>query len=306
MSSFVFRTVLMGSLLTLGPAFAEIIRNGRGEVVSLWPIPAARVRIKNDGVKLSYVVRMNDNREVSLQPSEVLHIMGLTLDGFTALSPIAYARESIGLGIAATEYGSRFFSNDATPGFVLVHPNKLSKEASTRLAETWNAAHQGSSAARKTAVLEEGLKPERIGIPPEDSQFLETRKFQVEEIARIFRIPPHMIAALDRATFSNIEHQGLEFVVHTLRPWLVAWEQEINRKFFPKGDYFAEFLVDGLLRGDVASRFSAYATAVTNGWFSPNDVRRLENMNPIDGGDQYFRPLNMTPITESSRELPVV
>jgi hypothetical protein len=228
----------------------------------------------------------------------VWHLRGLSSDGLVGLSPIQLMRQAIGLGMATEEFGARFFGNDARPGGVLQHPGVLGNEAFERLQSSWETRHGGLSNSHRVAILEEGMQYSQIGIPPEDAQFLETRKFQVTEIARAFRVPPHMLADLERATFSNIEHQSIEFVVHSIRPWLVRWEQSIQQQLMLDRDrqkYFAEFVVDGLLRGDTVSRYQAYATGRQNGWLSANDIRTLENMNPVDGGDIYLVPLNMVP-----------
>jgi HK97 family phage portal protein len=193
-----------------------------------------------------------------------------------------------------TEYGAKFFANGASPGGVLEHPGVVKDPA--RIRESWNAVYQGSGNAHRVAVLEEGMKFQPIGIPPEQAQFLETRKFQTEEICRIFRVPPHLVSNLDRATFSNIENQSISFVVHTIRPWLVRLEQGMNKALLSKsekGQYFVGFVVDGLLRGDYASRMQGYAIGIQNGFLSPNDVRTLENMNTIEHGDVYAMNGNM-------------
>jgi len=222
----------------------------------------------------------------------VLHIPGLGFDGLIGYSPIAMAKNAIGLAIATEEYGAKFFANGAAPSGVLEHPGTIKDPI--RVKESWNSAYQGSANAHKIAVLEEGMKYTPIGIAPEQAQFLETRKFQIDEIARIFRVPPHMLADLEKSSFSNIEQQSLEFVKYTLDPWVVRWEQSMCRVLFSeseKSSYFIKFNVDGLLRGDYASRMSGYATARQNGWMSTNDIRELENLDRISpdlGGDLYL------------------
>lgn len=312
MTSFVWRETLMGHLALWGNAYSEIERNQAGEVIGLWPLRPDRTWPERDpkSGKLVYKTLLPDGKGVVLPADRVLHIPGLSFDGLVGYSPIRLAREAIGLALAAEEFGARFFANDARPGGVLEHPGKLSQEAHERLRKSWEEMHQGLSKKHRIAILEEGMKFHEVSIPPEDAQFLETRKFQVTEIARIFRIPPHLLGDLERATFSNIEHQSIEFVVHTIRPWLVRWEQAINTKLFSEAErrvYFAEFLVDGLLRGDIESRYRAYAIGRQNGWLSANDIRELENMNPIPGGDIYLIPLNMVPAgsggTEANRSV---
>lgn len=291
MAAFTLRETLMAHVLLWGNGYAEIERNVRGDVIGLWPLmPDKTDVIRKDGVK-HYVTRVN-GQLIRLEDRNVLHISGLSHDGLKGYSPITLMRESLGLTIAAEEFGARMFSNNARPSGVLQSPGKLSPEAAQRLKESWSSIHQGLSNAHRVAILEEGLTWSQMSINPDDAQFLETRKLQKTEVATMFNIPPHMIGDLEHATFSNIEHQGIQFVVHTIRPWLVRWEQEINRKLFD-GDYFGEHIVDGLLRGDVKSRYDAYAVGRQWGWLSTNDVRALENQNPVEGGDLYLTPMNM-------------
>ena len=237
---------------------------------------------------------------VKLQPPDVLHIPGLGFDGLVGYSPIAMAKNAIGLSIAAEEYGSKFFANGATPSGILEYPGTVKDP--DRVRESWNAGFGGSSNAHKVAVLEEGMKYTPISISPNEAQFLETRKFQIDEIARMFRVPPHMVGDLDKSSFSNIEQQSLEFVKYTLDPWVSRWEQSIARRLFSeeeKKKYFVKFNVDGLLRGDYQSRMQGYATARQNGWMSANDIRELENLDRIpaeEGGDLYLINGNMLPL----------
>ncbi len=294
MTSFVFRETLMSHLLLWGNAYAQIIRDGRGNVLALYPLLPDRITLDRSlNGELFYEYRQDTGYAI-LRPEDVLHIPGLGFDGLVGYSPIAMAKNAIGMAIATEEYGAKFFANGANPGGVLEHPGVVKDPA--RIRESWNAVYQGSGNAHRIAVLEEGMKFQSIGIPPEQAQFLETRKFQTEEICRIFRVPPHLVANLDKATFSNIENQSISFVVHTIRPWLVRLEQGMNRallKSSEKGQYFVGFVVDGLLRGDYASRMQGYAVGIQNGFFSPNDVRAFENMNAIEHGDIYAMNGNM-------------
>ena len=297
MSSFVFRETLMTHLLLWGNAYAQIIRNGKGEVIALYPLMPDRMTVDRDSkgqLYYEYTVSMDDAPTVKgslvrLHPSDVLHIPGLGFDGLVGYSPIAMAKNAIGMAIACEEYGAKFFANGAAPGGVLEHPGTIKDPQ--RVRESWQSTFGGSGNSNKIAVLEEGMKYTPIGISPEQAQFLETRKFQINEIARIFRVPPHMVGDLEKSSFSNIEQQSLEFVKYTLEPWLVRWEQSIQRTLFSpeeKKRYFAKFNVEGLLRGDYASRMTGYATARQNGWMSANDIRELENMDRIpaeEGGD---------------------
>lgn len=308
MTSFSLRETLMGHVATWGNAYAEIEFNQAGEINALWPLRPDRMRVKRENGRLIYIYRLPDRvggREKTLDMERVFHLRGLGGNGIVGYSPIQLAKQAVGLALAAEEFGGRFFGNDARPGVVLQHPGKLSEEAHKRLRQSWETRHGGLEKSHRVAILEEGLAVKEIGLPPGDAQFLETRRFQISEIARIFRVPPHMIGDLERATFSNIEQQSLEFVIYTIWPWLVRWEQEIKRSLFTPAEskiYFAEFLVEGLLRGDIQSRYQAYATARQWGWMSANDVRRLENMNPVSGGDTYLIPLNMIPAGQAGLE----
>lgn len=300
MTSFVFRETLMGHLLIWGNAYAQIIRDGRGKVIALYPLLPDKITVDRTEKGELYYVYNKDGLLYSLRSSEVLHIPGLGFDGLVGYSPIAMAKNAIGMAIATEEYGSKFFANGANPGGVLEHPGVVKDPA--RIRESWNAVYQGSGNAHRVAVLEEGMKFQSIGIPPEQAQFLETRKFQLNEIARIFRIPPHMVGDLDKSSFSNIEQQSLEFVMYTLDPWVIRWEQAIQRALFSpaeKKEYFAKFNVNGLLRGDYQSRMEGYAVGRQNGWLSADDIRELEDMNKLPegcGGGKYLVNGNMVDI----------
>ena len=311
MSSFVFRETLMTHLLLWGNAYAQIIRNGRGEVMALYPLMPDRMAVDRDDkgqLYYEYTTSADDapiskGSIVRLKPSDVLHIPGLGFDGLVGYSPIAMAKNAIGLAIATEEYGSKFFANGAQPSGVLEHPGTIKDPQ--RVRDSWMSQFGGSANSNKIAVLEEGLKYTPISISPEQAQFLETRKFQLNEIARIFRVPPHMVGDLEKSSFSNIEQQSLEFVKYTLEPWLVRWEQSIQRTLFSadeKKRYFVRFNVEGLLRGDYASRMNGYAVGRQNGWMSANDIRELENLDRIpaeEGGDLYLINGNMTKLKDA-------
>ena len=311
MSSFIFRETLMTHLLLWGNAYAQIIRNGKGEVVALYPLMPNKMQVDRDeNGELYYIyTRSSDEAKtmegvtVYLTPRDVLHIPGLGFDGLVGYSPIAMAKNAIGLAIAIEEYGAKFFANGAAPSGVLEHPGTI-KDPS-RLRENWNSTFGGSANSGKVAVLEEGMKYTPISISPEQAQFLETRKFQIDEIARIFRVPPHMVGDLEKSSFSNIEQQSLEFVKYTLDPWVIRWEQSLSRALLnedEKRKYFFKFNLEGLLRGDYESRMSGYAVARQNGWMSANDIRELENMDKIpaeDGGDLYLINGNMLPLNKA-------
>lgn len=305
MTSFVFRETLMTHLLLWGNAYAQIIRNGKGEVIALYPLMPNRMEVNRDSNGMLYYVYQKSSDDaptlegssVILSPSEVLHVPGLGFDGLVGYSPIAMAKNAIGLSMAAEEYGAKFYANGAAPSGVLEHPGVLKDPAKVR--DSWNAAFGGSSNSHKVAVLEEGLKYTPISISPNEAQFLETRKFQIDEIARIFRVPPHMVGDLEKSSFSNIEQQSLEFVKYTLDPWVVRWEQSLSRALLSeteKKSYFFKFNLEGLLRGDYQSRMQGYSIGIQNGFMCPNDVRELENLDLIPdelGGNKYMVNGNM-------------
>ena len=301
MTSFVMRETMLTHLLLWGNSYSQIIRSGRNKIIALYPLLPDRMEVDRDSKgKLTYTYTTAEGLQVKLDPLDVLHIPGLGFDGIMGYSPIALEKNAIGLGIAAEEYGSRFFQNGARPSGVLTHPNTVKDPK--RLRESWNAAYGGSANGSKVAILEESMTFTPISLPNNEAQFLETRKFQVEEICRIFRVPPHLVGNLDRATFSNIENQSIDFAVHTIRPWLVRIEQAMNRALFAdseKGHFYVQFNIDGLMRGDYKSRMEGYSIGRQNGWLSANDIRSLENMNPIpaeEGGDTYLINGNMVPI----------
>ena len=306
MTSFVFREVMLAHLLLYGNSYSQIIRSGKNTVVGLYPLLPDHMDVDRDSKgNLTYTYTTSDGKTVVIKPQDILHIPGLGFDGIIGYSPIALEKNAIGLGIASEEYGSKFFSNGARPSGILTHPNTVKNPKAVR--ESWNSAYGGSSNSNRVAILEEGMTFTPLSIPSNEAQFLETRKFQVDEICRIFRVPPHLVGNLEHATFSNIEHQSIDFAVHTIRPWLVRIEQSMNRALFTdqeKGRFYVQFNIDGLMRGDYKSRMEGYAIARQNGWMSANDIRALENQNPIpkeEGGDAYLVNGNMIPITTAMK-----
>ena len=312
MTSFVFRETLMSHLLIWGNAYAQVIRDGAGRVLGLYPLLPDKMDVQRDDKGNIYYVYSRNSDEnpmfkeygnIKLKAEDVLHIPGLGFDGLIGYSPIAMAKNAVGMTLACEEYGASFFANGANPGGVLEHPGVLKDPSKVR--ESWNSVYRGVNNAHKIAVLEEGMKYQQIGIPPEEAQFLETRKFQINEIARLYRIPPHMVGDLDKSSFSNIEQQSLEFVKYTLDPWVIRWEQSLQRSLLlpgEKGKYFIKLNVDGLLRGDYQSRMNGYAVGRQNGWFSANDIREMENMNPIpdeEGGNLYLINGAMTKLADA-------
>ena len=307
MTSFIWREQMMTQILLRGNSYSQIVRNGKTAIMSIYPLLSSNMTVdRDDSGALTYKYQMADENTITLSPAEVLHIPGMGFDGIMGYSPIALMKTTLGLTLAAEEYGSKVFGNGATPAGVLTHPNRLKDPE--KLRNAWNAAYGGSANAGKIAILEEGMKFERISMPNSEAQFLETRKFQVSEICRIYRVPPHMVGDLEHATFSNIEHQSISFAVHTIRPWLVRIEQSMNKALFSKnerGKYFVKFNMDGLMRGDYKSRMEGYAIARQNGWMSADDIRGLENLNPIGaakGGEEYLVNGNMIPIKQAGQK----
>ena len=312
MSSFVFRETLMSHLLIWGNAYVQIIRDRSGNVISLYPLLPDKMSVHRDSRGILYYKYQRQTEEnpnitetgtVILPQEDVLHVPGLGFDGLIGYSPIALAKNAIGMTLATEEYGASFFRNGANPGGVLEHPGILKDPK--RVRDSWNEVYKGVANAHKVAVLEEGMKYTQIGIPPEEAQFLQTRKFQINEIARLYRIPPHMVGDLEKSSFSNIEQQSLEFVKYTLDPWVVRFEQSFKRALFlpeEKKTHFIKFNVDGLLRGDYQSRMNGYAVGRQNGWLSTNDIRELEDLNLLsdeEGGNLYLINGNMTKLKDA-------
>ena len=300
MTSFSFRETMMTHLLLWGNAYAQIIRDGKNNILAIYPLLPENVEVDRDSQgRIYYIYHAFTNekpgkkdQDIIFRYDEILHIPGLGFNGLIGFSPIAMMKNALGTTLAVEKYGSAFFKNGAQPSGVLEHPGVLKNPE--RIRDAWNSTYGGPGNAHKVAVLEEGMQYKAISLPPEDSQFLSTRQFGVNEICRIFRVPPHMVQDLEHATFSNIEHQSIDFVVHTLTPWLVRFEQAIIKDLLlpeEQDTYFPKFNVDGLLRGDYQSRMQGYATGISNGFLSPNDVRRLEQLDPIPeekGGSDYY------------------
>ena len=311
MSAMSFKETLQGHAITWGNAFAEIQwDNDIGAPVALWPLRPDRMQVGRDSQtkEIIYAYKLQDGTTYRFTADRIFHIPGFGFDGLIGYDTIYLAREAIGMAMAMEEYGARFFGNGANPGGVLEHPHTLSAASQDNLRKSWNDMHQGLSNQHRIAILEEGMTFKSIGIPPENAQFLESRKFQLGEIARLLHIPPHMLADLDRATFSNIEHQSIEFVQYSLGPWITRWEETCNRKLLVGGEkyiFFCEFLVDALLRGDSAARATFYKELFYLGALSPNDIREKENMNPIDdeNGDKYFVQANMMPLEMAGKQV---
>ena len=300
MTSTDWRETQMANMCLWGNCYSQIIGTNGGRITGLWPMLSRYMTIDRDRQgNLIYKTSEPGAKTPVLSAEQTLHVRMMSLNGILGMSPISLARQAIGLGMATEQFGASFFGNGANPGLVIEHPGTLSPEAYAHLQASTAERHEGPDNAHKTMILEEGMKIEKIGVPNNDAQFLETRRFQISEIARWFRIPPHMVGDLERSTFSNIEHQGLDFLIYTMRPWLTRWEQAQNRSLLlprERNTLYFEFLVDSLLRIDIVTRYNAYATAIQWGYKSRNEVRVDENMNPVPGGDVLLTPLNMAPM----------
>jgi len=296
MTALEWRELMISHCLLCGNGYSEKEIDNAGKIRALWPLRPDKMEDMQRGAngQLYYLYRMPDQTQRAIPSYRIHHLKGLG-NGLMGYSPIMQAaKQAIGLSLAAEEYGARFYSNGARPGLIFRHPGKLTDQAAKRLKESFAAEHQGLSNAHRTKILEEGMDVTTIGIANNEAQFLETRKFQVTEIARIYRVPPHMLADLDRATFSNIEQQSINFVMYTLMPWLVRHEQAIYRDLLTESErrtMFAKYNVEGMLRGDTLSRYQSYQVAVNNTILTPNEIRELEDRNPIEGGDVLFTPV---------------
>jgi len=301
MTDFNFRESCQAHLCLHGNAYIAIKRNEAGQPVSLIPVHPDRVKVRVYKDEKFYTI---DDGKETFDDTEMIHIVGLSFDGIVGKSVIEAARESIGLGLAADQFGGAFFGNGANVNTVLTHPGRLSDEAYKRLMASWQRRYAGLDNAHKTAILEEGMNLQKVSISPSESQFLETRQFGVVDIARFFRIPLAYLGSLENSsTRANIEEQGIQFQRNTILPWVKRWEAEFNRKLFPNGeDYYIRFNMDGLLRGDISSRYSSYATARQWGWLSVNDIRKFEGLDNIDNGDTYLQPLNMVDVATDNTD----
>lgn len=296
-TSFEWREMMMGHLVLRGNHYSYKNRVNRGrEIRELIPLHPDRMDVEQlSDMALRYHYITPDGQQRTFEQDEIFHVRGMSENGVVGMHPIGYQRESIGHYLAAERHGASFFGNGAFPGAAFKHQGTLSDQAHENLKRDLQEDYGGGNSG-KPILLEEGMEWQQLSVSNEDSQFLETYKHKRTEIASIFRVPPHMIGDLERATFSNIEQQSLDFVVYTLLPWLRRIEQAILRDLVPdqmRAILYAEHLVEGLLRGDMAARKDFYASAINWGWMNPNEVREKENMNPRDGGDEYMIPGNV-------------
>lgn len=303
MSAMSFRETLTSHILSWGNCYAEKEVDFFGNVKALWPWPPNKVEVYRDENtrELFYLVQVDESGvKKRFRRDQVLHIPGLSFNGIMGYSPIGKMREAVGMASALEEFGARFFGSGTHPGLIVSHPGKLSPDANKNLKDSLAAGYSGLGKTHRLLLLEEGMKPEKIGIPPNEAQFLESKRFQLAEIARIYRMPLHKLQEYEKGmAFASVEQFSLDYVVGTLTPWLVRFEQAYNWQLFStdtlRRRYFWEHLVAGLLRGDLKTRYDAYAVGRNWGWLSADDVREFENMNPLpDGkGEIYLQPLNM-------------
>jgi HK97 family phage portal protein len=305
------RECLSAHVLTWGNGYAEIVRNTYGQVVELWPITPSRVTPKMADGSLVYEIRMDIGAPVTLPREKVLHILGPSYDGFIGYSRIAMARKSIGLGMALETFGALYFGQGTHPGIVVGHPGKLSDTANAHLMASLTEGYSGLGKTHKLLLLEEGMKLEKLGIPPEDSQFLESRQFHVTEIARWFNVPPHKIKDLTRSSFNNIESEQRSFYTDTLLPSLVDLEQSYDmqllkdseRDLSGRGRLYFKHNADGKLRAGTAARATFYKELWYIGAINNNEIRSLEDLPPRLGGEIYFVPANMNPLGKDGKPI---
>jgi HK97 family phage portal protein len=309
MTAQVYREVMTAHVLSWGNCYSEKVYDGFGQVIALWPIPPHRVRMEMRDGELVYLINV-DGEEIPLTRAKILHVPGLGYDGFRGYPVTAMARKSIGLGMAMETFGSLYFGNGTHPGVVVSHPGKLGPQAHENLKNSLTAAHSGLGQSHRLLLLEEAMKIEKIGIAPEESQFLESRQFQIPEIARWFNLPPHKLKDLTKSSFSNIESEQISFVTDSILPWLIRFEQNFDMQLLSESEKRQQKLyfrhnVDGLLRGNAKDRAEYYRTMFNFGGMSINDIREKENMDPVENefADEYFVPLNMVPLSMLKEQL---
>lgn len=309
-SSFTGRETMEAHLDARGNAYALIERDGAGYTVGLWIVPPNCIEPAIEGGRLWYRITNDGTSWLGIKPGvykadDVLHIHGLGFDGLKGYNPIQLARDAIGLSVAAETFGGKFFGAGARAGGVLETDAPVTSETVKSLTKQWNEIHTGVYNAHKVALLTHGMKYKAIGVTPDEAQFLDTRKFQLTEIARLFGIPPAMIGAStgDSQTYANQEQRMLEFAMLAIRPRCVKWEHELNRKMFTpreRGRYFAKFNIDALLRADLKTRYDSYQLAI-NKWLTKNEIRDLEDRNPVDGGDEFQQPEKAPVLPEGAK-----
>lgn len=296
-----FYEMLQGYVELTGSGYAQIIRDGNGKAVEMWPLPTNRVKPRRTSAgMLVYDVRLPiEERDITLPFDDVLTVRGFSRDGIKGLNVVDTMREPLGLAMALDRFAGSYFGNNAQPAGILSHPSKLGPEAKKNLKAGWEEMHKGVSRANRVALLDEGIQFTALTIDPQKSQALESRKLSVNEVSRIFNLPPHILKDLERATFSNVEQQAIEFVTVSMRPRFRRFAQALEKKFIlpsQRNKLYIEHVIEELLVGDIKTRFEAYAVAKANGWMNANEIRAKENQNPYEGGDEYHIQLNMVPV----------
>lgn len=306
MSEFDFKSMIAVDSCLFGNSYWQITKNGLTDITGIYPlIPTQmKVEIKEDG-DISYVYTSLKQGVVTLPADEVLHFKMLSLDGVVGISPIAYNALAISLGMSQSEYSDNFYKNGSNSSVILSHPATLKDDAYNRLKDSFTKEYTGVKNSHKPILLEDGMKIERLSITNADAQYIESRTFNKDEIAGIFRVPPHMVNEMSKSTFSNIEHQSLEFVKYSLMPYLVMIETELKNKLLLKSgrskQYF-KFNTNALVRGDIKTRYESYQIGIQSGFINRNEVRRLEDLDEADGLDEFIVPLNMTNVTKNGAE----
>lgn len=294
------REVGQAHLLTYGNAYYEIVRNGMGEVTALWPIPPHRVRMEMVKGELIYWINV-DSEEKPLRRKQILHIPGLGYDGWQGYPVIQLAAQSLSMGMSLLDFGNSYFGSGTHPSAIVTHPNKISQQAHDNLRKSLTSQWSDLGQGHRIMLLEEDMKLSPVSITPTDAQYLENSVFSVTDVARVFNLPPHKLKELSKSSFNNIESEQISFVTDSILPWLIRWEQNLDMQLLSDREKMRDGLytkhnIDGLLRGNAKDRAEYYKSMFNIGAFSQNDIRRLENQDPIEGGDDYFVPLNMVPI----------
>jgi len=301
MTAFSYRESMVGNLLMWGNHYSEIDYKNDGKL-ELWPLLPNKMELTRRNGKLLYIYTTPDGQQAIFPKERILHIAGFSPNGIMGYNPIRKNIEALGLNLALEEYAARFFGGGGTPPMVLIHPNTLSPEAKSNLASAWQESHGGLSNSHRIAILEEGMELKEYGVKPDEAQALDSRKFSVTEVSRILNIPPPFLKDLEHATYSNIEELNKAFAEHTIRPWLVRLEQNFCVQLLSEKErkkYFWEHIMDAIVRADIQKRWEAYNKGFQTGVWSPNDIREMENKNPIEGGDKHFVQLNMIPLEQS-------
>lgn len=306
MSASRFRQTMQAHLVLWGNAYAQIIYDKGGRVKALYPLRPGQMEVKIvDGV-VKYTYKRNDKPNYEFMEGEVLHLAGLGYDGIMGYSVITLARESIGLGMAMDEYQARFYGAGTHPGLILRHPSKLGSEQYQHLQRSLTDAYSGLGKSHKIMILEDNMETVKLDMPLADAEFIASKRHQIEDIARWFNLPVHMLKDMERMTNNNIEHVSMEFAKYNMAPWFTLWEDECGLQLISESEqkaYWFEFVLDALLKADTQTRYEAYTKAISGSLMAPNEARALENLPPIEGGDKLFVAVNLMPIDQAGQNL---